>query len=222
MFRIWLKTLLMVMLCGSFGGSAETFVIARHQNSAVLDPCYHIVTQAYEMLQIAVRVDEFPGRRSLQVAKNGIADAEMCRIALVENEFPELLRVDPPLMQIELVAVTRHNMARISDVAQLMGMNVGSIRGMMAAEMVLQDLDVQYLSQGKQLLRALQGGLLDVLILTRKDAERYTAQGLMDGNKIHPGSLYQLKLYHYIHRRHSHLKLRLGLAIRQQMMRYHH
>lgn len=209
-------TILVCCFCSS-AIAIDTFVIARHKNSSTLDPCYEIVTQAYRALRINLRVNEYPGRRSLQLANSGKVDGDLCRITQVAQSYSNLLQVDPFIMSMSIVAITRKGVADINALADLGNRNLGSERGMQAVELVLRDRKIHFENDAVSLVRSLEKGLVDVVLLTKADVKSLNNKGALGQIKVHPKYLYQVKMYHYIHKKHRELIPELSLQISKTM-----
>ncbi|NQZ07834.1 MAG: hypothetical protein HRT35_11790 [Algicola sp.] len=207
-----------LVCCFCFDAIAkDTFVLARHKNSPSLDPCYEVVTQAYRALRINLRVNEYPGRRSLQLANSGKVDGDLCRITQVAESYQNLLPVTPFIMSMSIVAITRKGVADINSLVDLGGRSVGSERGMQAVELVVRDRKIHYENDGIDLIRLLDTGFIDVVLLTKGDIELLKNKGLLAQVKVHPKWLYQVKMFHYIHKKHRLLIPALSQQITKAM-----
>ncbi|GLX79880.1 hypothetical protein tinsulaeT_32200 [Thalassotalea insulae] len=181
----------------------QNFLITRHKDSSALKPCVDKITKAYQLLSINFTLKEYPGRRSLYMANSGKADAELCRISLIERRYKNLLRVEPAIHHLAFHAITQKGNKHLEKIADLKGLRVGSIRGMMAAELVFEYQNVRYENKVEQSVRLLENDLVDVLVLAMPDINQLVIDGRLSNKFIHPTPLYQFDLYHYIHARHK-------------------
>ncbi len=181
----------------------QSFIISRHQDSEALKTCVDKVTQAYHLLQIDFTLKEYPGRRSLYMANSGQTDAELCRIALIEKRFKNLLRVKPAIHHLTFHAITNTGEKRLEKIADLKGLRIGSIRGMMAAELMFEYRNIHYENTPEKAVRLLENNLVDVLILAMPDIDQLVLDGWLKYQFIHPTPLYEFELYHFVHQKHQ-------------------
>ncbi len=192
------------------------FIISRHQNSKILQPCVDAVSKAYQALGIKFNIIEYPGRRALYMANSGQADAELCRIQKTEEIFKQLIRVEPAIHQLSFHAITRDPSVVFSDISDIKNLRIGSIRGMMAAELILPYENVLLEKSLEQAVRILENHTVDVIILAMADIEQLTAHSRLNKLFIHQTPLYQLNMYHFVHQKHQDLIPKLSEAFTAQ------
>jgi len=171
------------------------------------------VLPAYQALGITPEVVELPGRRALFASNAGKTDAELCRIGHIPRKYPNLIKVEPALIEFSIVALSIRPLPDIKTKADLTGYNLGSQRGMKAAEDYFQEHKVIYANNIKQVIQLLDDGLIDYAILSLSAIRRFQQAHLRDNFIIHQPPLFHHKLYHYIHKRHRHLAAALSQEI---------
>ncbi|WDE01569.1 substrate-binding periplasmic protein [Thalassomonas actiniarum] len=188
-------------------------MISRHENVASIQICEDILVQAYQGLGITPAIVEFPGRRALFAANSGKTDAELCRIDNISRQYPNLIKVEPPLVELSIIALSIAPLPEIKTKADLTGYSLGSQRGMKAAENYFQEHNVLYENNINQVIKLLDNGLVDYAILSLGAVRKIQQTRARDDFVIHLPPLFQHKLYHYIHKRHRHLLPALALEI---------
>jgi polar amino acid transport system substrate-binding protein len=96
---------ILLALCFSFPVTAQQEVLqigSRAQVIPFADPqAYQLMNQAAEKMGIKISYYYFPAGRSIELAARGELDGEIYRHQVVESTYPELIRVDEPIAQLE-------------------------------------------------------------------------------------------------------------------------
>lgn len=195
--------------------NAQDFLISEHNESESLKPCEEIIMPAYKSLNIHPVLIPMPGRRALYSANAGDTDAELCRIATISKHYPNLIRVEPAIIEFNIVALSIRPLAAIKTKADLSQYSLGSIRGMKAAEDYFQESSIQYVNNFSQVIKLLDDGLIDFAILTQQNIQRAQQKHYRKDFIIHLPPLFKHKLYHYIHQRHQKLITSLTAEIKR-------
>ncbi|WP_206485331.1 hypothetical protein [Thalassotalea sp. G2M2-11] len=194
-------------------GATSEFIISQHQDInelSALQPCIEKVKIAYDTLNIAYKIVQYPGRRSILMADTGHSDADLCRVKLIENRYKNLYRVEPAIHQLAFYIITKKPHKPINSLNMLKSLKLGSIRGMMAAELMFEHHDIRYENTLKQAARLLKNNTVDVLILPLHDIDRLMMDDSTTNFHVQEKPLYQLKLYHYIHKKHKDMAIPLS------------
>ncbi|WP_018692561.1 type 2 periplasmic-binding domain-containing protein [Algicola sagamiensis] len=189
--------------------TAKPMVIAQHEDSEAIEACYTLIQEAYKKLDTPLQVISYPGRRGLHAANLELIDGDLCRIADMTKEYPNLIQLETPLMVISIVAVSKLDRYNITQIQDLKPYSLVSIRGMKAAEKYFQEFTISYVSDFQQSLAMLDRGLVDLAILPLRDAKRANSPVI-----IHQPPLIQTKLYHYLHKKYDWLQPKLDKILR--------
>ena len=63
-----------------------------------------VIVEAYRRINIDAHVTNYPWPRAIETSNSGQADAELFRLPVIEKRYNHLLRVDIPIVNLELVA----------------------------------------------------------------------------------------------------------------------
>lgn len=111
--------------------SDDIFPESTPQGTGYLD---RIVADALSRLGLSPRTEHLPSERGLHSANGVEADGVYCRVAGLEEEFPNLIMVPEPLYQYTFTAFTHGSGIAVRNWADLAPYDVGIIKGWKAAE----------------------------------------------------------------------------------------
>lgn len=160
-----------------------------------------ILTEAYAELGITIELVALPSPRSMELAHRGLLDGELGRIDGVTDMYPNLLKVNWPLIHLDTVAITSQPTLRFGDTPDLLAYRLGIVRGALINEHVTfnasQTVEV---TRSEQLIRMLHTQRIDLAIMPRSVALLLLKQDpelriLEPSLGVHP-------IHHYLHRRH--------------------
>ncbi|WP_430461759.1 substrate-binding periplasmic protein [Thalassolituus sp. LLYu03] len=178
-----------------------------------------ILRQLYQPLGYSVTLAEYPATRSLSLASAGELDGELARIAGIEHDYPHLLPVPVPLLNLHLVAVNTQQALARTPLTSLNEYHLGAYLGAMVYQRL--NLAPGHLEQPRttqQLHQMLVSGRIDFAIVPDTLAQRWLQQRAQSGKTrlyLLNESLGEFPVYHYLHERHAALIPALTQALRQ-------
>lgn len=202
----YLAFLIGLLLCATttIAGPSE-LTLGMNQGSDSRTPLT-VLEATYAKLGIEVIAKAFPARRSLTEADRGNTDGEVSRIAAIEDQHPNLIRVTVPIDYFTVVAITHNLDISIDRIEDLAPYRVGIRTGIRFAEKATAHLpDVVRLAEWDTLFDLLAMGRLDVVIATPLTWQLQTQREGMDNLHILQPPLDTINLYHYLHKRHADL-----------------
>lgn len=170
------------------------------------------VRKAYARINKQVDFVALPCRRSLIDANSGKFDGELGRIQGIENDFPNLLKISPPLITIEGVVLTKNIQRDVRKWSDLKDLNVAIIRGQIFAEKGTRGMSRIVVGSYKQLTDVLNNGRADVGIGTRKDIEAMFKNLKPAKENLHiiGEPVFQATLHHLVHKKNIELLSKLN------------
>jgi len=165
---------------------------------------YSILKEAYELLGINIAYEVYPAARALIQSNNGSVDGEVLRLAGIEQSYPNLIRVPVPIYYNEFVAFTKEKKFPFQGVESLKSYKVGTMRGMKIAEKILKGVTYTSLTKHEQIFKMIETGRLDVGVLPRVDTILFSKRLGVPVQILEP-RLGKFSMYHYLHKKHSHL-----------------
>lgn len=173
-----------------------------------------IAGEAFQRVGIELRLVKLPAERGLIDANAGIQDGDMVRIAGLEKQYPNLVRVPEKLVDWEFSAFSK-DATIASDWEAIRQRSVGHIKGwkiyeqnMAGAERVITADDPE------QLFRLLELNRVEVALYAHAAGVALARrQGLKDVHPLSP-PLATREMFIYLHKRHASLAPRLADALR--------
>ncbi len=176
-----------------------------------------VLREAYAALGYTLVMKRVPSARSLVESNSGRCDGELGRIADISMRFPNLIQVDVPIFWIDLVAISTRKDRNIRTWKDLSGKSVSYQTGALIIEDNLPPTlkrVVKSPTPGKA-LDLLRQGRVDVVVDTRRDAERALEDMDWSGAVIHEPPLEQVNIYHYVHKKNRALVPKLEAVLRK-------
>ena len=168
-----------------------------------------IMKGAYRKLGIEVDIRYLPGKRSLHYSNIGHADAELFRMAGMNNVFHNLIRVPVALMELETVVYARRSDIVINGWVSLKPYKIGFLRGFKKAEENTQGMHVYFAEKMSSLFDLLVNGRVDLVIESRiggKNSLDPEAHAVII--PLEP-PIDKFEIFHYLHRENKSLLPRL-------------
>lgn len=216
----WLY-LLPALLCGqpAHAGTPQTVVLSRIVDETLADAAYSILAEAYRRLHVPMRAKELPAERSLAYANAGTTDGELMRVAGIEADYPNLVRVKVPLVHAQMQAFTTGRRFSVDGWQSLQPYRLCVRNGIRIVMQHTAGMRREITNSDLQLLTMLRAGRCQVAILNR--------YSWLEIDRLHMGPLRALDppltdtpLYHYLNKRHAALVPRLEATLRE-MQRDH-
>lgn len=174
-----------------------------------------IITEAFKRIGRKSQIVFTTTKRSLVVVNDGQLDGEINRIEGMEKNFPNLVRVPEPNMQMQFVAFAKRDIP-IDDWESLRGLRIGMVSGWKILERHTRDFpNVTHLLQIAALFQMLEIGRLDVVLYSKLTGyEQLQALGYNDIHHLSP-PLCVKDMFLYLHKSHANLVEPLAEALRE-------
>jgi ABC-type amino acid transport substrate-binding protein len=177
-----------------------------------------VLQEAYAALGRNFVLRAYPPALALRATNDGQVDGALHRIAGLERNFPDLLRVPVAINRTEPIAVVKRRDIRIEDWSSLGNYRVGIVRSIVVYEQRTAGMDVTRLENLDQLLGMLDRNRLDVVVDDRLDVLEALRNPAFRDLRAQDEPIEAIPLYHYLHKRHRDLlpKLKAALAKMQR------
>ncbi|MFH1915348.1 MAG: transporter substrate-binding domain-containing protein [Pseudomonadota bacterium] len=187
-------------------------LLSNPESSGMLD---QIVAEAFRRIGIKVEIVYTPTKRSLVSVNDGLLDGELNRIEGMEQEFPNLIRVPEPNMQMNFVAFAKRDIS-ISDWESIRGLRIGLVSGWRILEQKTENFpNVTHLTEIVTLFDMLEMGRLDVVLYSKLTGyEELHRLGYSDIRHLTP-PLCVMDMFLYLHKSHSELIVPVAVALRE-------
>lgn len=165
-----------------------------------------VLQAAYDRLNIRVTGELMPAGRALAESDVGRTDGEVNRIAAIEQEHANLIRVDVPINFLDGVAYTCNPSLTVKDWDDLHDLRIGVRLGIRFAEQATRGMpNVTYANDYDKLFDLLVLHRLDVVISSRQVGYSQSRRPGCEKLRSLEPPLESLPLYHYLHKRHAEL-----------------
>lgn len=173
-----------------------------------------VAGEAFRRAGVRLKLVKLPAERALRNVNAGIDDGDLTRIAGLEAEYPNLVRVPEKLMDWEFAAFSK-NPALPARWDALRRVPVGHIRGWKIYERALADAPYVVTAEDPtQLFRQLQLGRIEVALYAHwQGLDLMRREGITDVYLLAP-TLARREMFIYLHKRHAALVPRIAAALR--------
>jgi len=173
-----------------------------------------VVGEAFRRVGAELHLVKLPAERGLIDANAGIEDGDMVRIAGLEKQYPNLVRVPEKLVDWEFSAFSTDSTIPSAWPA-LRQRAVGHIKGWKIYERALAGAErVSTADDPVQLFRLLELKRIDVALYERRFGLALVKQHGMQGIRPLSPPLATREMFIYLHKRHAPLVPRLAAALR--------
>ncbi|OGI56817.1 MAG: hypothetical protein A2V58_01495 [Candidatus Muproteobacteria bacterium RBG_19FT_COMBO_61_10] len=172
--------------------------------------------EVFRRAGLRLRLVQLPPERGLRNANAGIEDGDLTRIAGMEKNYPQLIRVPERLIDWRFSAFTRRSDLDVpAHWKSLLPHTVGIIRGWKIAEANLATAKkIVLVDDAEQLFRLLEKQRVDAVVYSREMGLWYRREhGLRDVRLLEP-PLESRAMFIYLHKQHSARVAPLTAALR--------
>jgi polar amino acid transport system substrate-binding protein len=168
--------------------------------------------EAYSRLGIDIEYRDLPTERALVMANAGNTDGTFLRITGLEQKYPNLVLVSYPLQYTEVVVFTKEAEFAVEGWHSLAPYTIGIVRGFKVAEANTKGMKVDLVATVKQAFLKLDAGRNDIVVDLK--IAQCKLKGLdVSGIRVLKPPIALLPLYHYLHRRHRALAVKVEAVL---------
>jgi len=194
-------------------GRSETFLVSTFKVGESKQAA-EILSKAYQKIGHTITVKNYPGKRSVYYANEGISDAELIRIKGTEVKYPNLVRIPTPILISKMVVLTSKDSnftpLKWEDLAKT---KIGIPLGVKLLEDRIAHLAPMRVPYSENLLRMVILGRIEVAAMPLAMALQHTE--LVNQLRIVEPSIEDVELYHFVHKKHKKLIKELSSAIKE-------
>ena len=173
-----------------------------------------LVRAAFERIGVEVEVTTAPPARSLINANAGLVDGDLWRIAGIEQDYPNLVRVPEMLLDNEFIAYTKRADIRIRDWSDLRPHAVAYVTGWKPYELNVKGAkEVTKAASLEQLFPLLEKGRADVILMDRWQWWWVARQNGYDKVRLIEWPLARLEEFMYLNKKHAALVPKVARAL---------
>lgn len=181
-------------------GSAAGEPYVRADGSGYLQRLYAAI---FAQLGMTVQVLQLPAERALKNANSGFEDGDAMRVGGLEAVYPNLVRIDEPIISMDFITFSARPNITIKDWSSLKPYVVALITGWKIAEKNTQGVrEVTRTNNADQLFDLLDNGRADVAIYERWQGASLSARKKSKARVVDP-PLASVAMYLYLHKKHA-------------------
>lgn len=174
-----------------------------------------IVREAFRRAGVEYRLVKLPAERALLEANAGIEDGDLTRIAGLEAQYPNLVRVPEKLMDWVFTAFSK-NRAIPANWPALRQRAVGHIKGWKIYEQNMAGAsNVIAVDDSEQLFRLLELGRIEVALYSRWMGLALIQRQELKGVHALEPPLASREMFIYLHKKHTVLVPKIAAALRE-------
>jgi len=174
-----------------------------------------VAGEAFRRAGVKLRLVKLPAERALLNANAGIEDGDLTRIAGLEAQYPNLIRVPEKLVDWEFSAFSM-NPNIPGNLDALRTHSVAHIKGWKIYEQMMGGAPAVVTAEDSvQLFRLLEMKRVEVVLYMRWMGLAKIREQNLQGVVVLEPSLATREMYIYLHKRHAHLVPKIAAALRQ-------
>ena len=213
------KWLALAVLAGLLGAVARAsppqadIVVSNSEGGSLLDFIGKVMADAYSQVGAKAVVKTFPTARSIEMANNGVTDAEALRGPGLEHDFPNLIPIPEPIVMLEYRAYTVGKPLEGEGWTALRGKRICVNLGEKLIEDRTRGFSREMAHGIDAALKMLKAGRCEVVVANQfvwLTVERDNLGTFCAGS----GRLDAFPLFHYVNKRHADLVPGLTAALR--------
>ncbi len=185
--------------------SSETMRFSSIQNSGPQEVAKLVIHEAYERIGIQTQFRDLPAIRALEEANSGKTDGEIARLAGVNKEFENLIRIPIVVSELRGVAFTKKKDFKLKEWDSLKNHQIGALLGSKFVENKDSGLNIKYVPSVENLFTMLKRNRLDFIILPHITGLNYIKENSLVGINALTPALSTVQLYHYLNKKHEKL-----------------
>ena len=173
-----------------------------------------IATETFRRIGVELRLAKLPAERALLLANDGLEDGDLTRIAGIEEQYPNLVRVPEKLIDWDFAAFSK-DASIPANLEAIRHHSVGFIKGWKFYERNMAGAErVTTVDDPTQLFRLLDRDRIEVALYARwMGLALIQKQGLKNIRPLEP-PLASSAMYIYLNKRHAKLVPKLAEALR--------
>jgi polar amino acid transport system substrate-binding protein len=163
-----------------------------------------IAGEAFRRAGLRLELVKLPAERGLMNANAGIEDGDLSRIAGMEKNYPDLVRIPEKMISMDFVAFSRQPKPEEASWAVLAPFSVGYIKGWKIFENNLPPVTQTTTADNpEQLLRLLEKNRIDVALYDRWMGTALATKMQLQNIRVVEPPLASREMFIYLHKRHA-------------------
>lgn len=184
---------------------ADSYTFSGGANNLAHKIASEILTKAYNRSGITIKPLFLTLADSLQQSNTGITDGEFARIASITRFAPNLRQVPVSIIQVQAVAYSKNKSLVINNWEDLRGHKIVIVKGAKFIEMGTANIERVLVPTFEDALELLEQDKTEIIVIPKLAGINLIYKKKYHHIKNISNSLQTIKLYHFVHKKNSHL-----------------
>jgi len=178
----------------------EPIIFTTIQSAAIPHICEDVLRAAYKKIGETLKVERYPGKRSLRMANTGVVAGEVCRLDTASSGMSNLRRIPTPISHLKASVFSKGDSYRILGWPSLSPYKIGILKGILFSDEPTRGMRRYEALNIASLFAMLNQGRVDMVVFAKLDGQHYLkSQSKLQGIEVYSPPLATLPLYHYLH-----------------------
>jgi hypothetical protein len=172
-----------------------------------------IIREAYKLIGREIDVAMLPGSRAIKLSGLGAVDGELYRIGEISNTYPDLVRVNVVIANLEVRAFSHTLDFIINGWSSLKPYRLAVMQGVKVTDMHTQNMQRVMVNNFHQLFNLLSNERVDLVITTNIAGRIAIKEMHLKNIKMLSPAIHNFKVYHFVHKKNRELVPLLTAAL---------
>ncbi len=172
-----------------------------------------IVREAYSLIGREIDVAMLPGSRAIKLSGLGAVDGELYRIGAINHGYPDLVRVNVPIANLEVRAFSHSLDFPTNGWNSLKPYRLAMMQGVKITDMHTKNMQRVMVNNFHQLFSLLSKGRVDLVISTNIAGRIAIKELHLQNIKMLSPAVQSFKVYHFVHKKNRELVPLLTAAL---------
>jgi hypothetical protein len=200
-----MKPIFILLLLFSLIVEARVYTFSGGEDNTVMLIASKVLQKAYAKAGIEMEVLFLPLEESLQRSNSGQTDGELVRIKKITQLYPNLRQVPVEIISVEAIAFSKNTSLNIKQWSDLKGHKLTIVKGTKFIEQATKNIPKEVVLSFKEAFDALAQDKTEILVIPKLAGLRLYYSHEYDNIKPVSAALTRLSLYHFVHKKNSHL-----------------
>lgn len=194
----------------------DTLYFSTIKESIHMDIGFEILKKAYSELGYTIIRSEMPGFEALKYSNEGKFDGELLRIDGITNQYSNLVQIPIPVTFFQGVVFSTKYYFPVDSWYSLESYKIGIVDGAIYAELGTQGMNVFKAVNAEELFNKLRKQEIDVAVTSKLIGQLHSKE--FPEMKEMEGILETMFLYHYLHKKNTHLIPELEKVLKRMLL----
>lgn len=182
--------------------------------SSKSDCAYKVLTTAYKSIGYDIELVVLTPKKALVESNAGRIDGEVARIAFIEQDYPNLVRVPVTICSMAYKLYSKKSL-KLESYQQLNSLRFGIRKGVLYLEKTFRRFKPKSYNSNRQLIELLLQDRLDVITMSENVLRRNTSLSELAKFRKSKLKLPKVPLYHYLHKKNAALLPKITEALKE-------